>query len=200
MSESGELGEVYMAFASRCSEPPTWAPWLFDPDKGAGAIQDMHVHDVDFLRYLCGPIDYVYSLANKDNTGCWNHVMSSIAFKSGEKAVAEASFTMQEGYPFTMSLKVAGTKATVEFHYRLGFSFADKDAIDAEICIYRKGKNPLKRKLKKFDAYTKELAYYLSCIKQGIQPQIVTQEQNLEVIKAICAIRESAETNRIIKL
>jgi len=90
--ESGELGQVHMAFASRCSTLPDWGnEWLLHPEKGAGAICDMHVHDVDFLRNLFGEIDSVYCLANKDHTGCWNHAMSSISFKSGEKAVAEAA-------------------------------------------------------------------------------------------------------------
>lgn len=201
MADSGELGEVYMAFLSRCSVLQSWGnKWLMDPKLGAGAIQDMHVHDVDFLRYLCGPIDYVYCLANKDFTGCWNHAMSSIAFKSGEKAVAEAAFTMQEGYPFSMSIKVAAIKATVEFYYRAGFSIGERDSVDSEIRIYRKGKEPVRRKPEMYDAYTRQLAYYLSCLDENKQPEKVPHEQNLEVIKAVCAIRESAETNSIIRL
>ena len=86
MYDAGDIGEVYMAFASRCSALPNWGSgWLIDPKKGGGAIQDMHVHDVDFLTHLFGPVDYVFCHANKDHTGCWNHVMSSIAYKSVKK-------------------------------------------------------------------------------------------------------------------
>lgn len=201
MSDSGELGDVYMAFLSRCSVLQSWGnAWLMDPKLGGGAIQDMHVHDIDYLRYLCGPIEQVYCLANKDHTGCWNHAMSSLAFKSGEKAVAEAAFTMQEGYPFSMSIKVAATKATVEFYYRAGFNIGERDSVDTEIRIFRPGKEPLRKRPDMYDAYTRQLEYYLSCLEQKKQPEIVPHEQNLDVIKAVCAIRESAETNRIIKL
>ncbi len=201
MKDAGELGDIYMAYASRCSVMQTWGnTWLVDPEKGAGAIQDMHVHDVDFLRYLCGEIDSVYCLANKDYTGCWNHAMSSMAFKNGEKAVAEAAFTMQEGYPFTMSLKVAGTKATVEFYYRAGFSIGERDSIDSQIAIYQAGKKPIIKKPSMYDAYEKQLEYFISCVKTGKQPERVPHHENLEVMKAVCAIRESAESKKIIKL
>lgn len=201
MADSGQLGDIYMAYASRCSVMQTWGnTWLCDPEKGAGAIQDMHVHDIDFLRYLCGEIDTVYCLANKDYTGCYNHAMSSLSFKNGQKAVAEAAFTMQEGYPFTMSLKIAATKATVEFHYRAGYSIGDRDEIDTELRIYQKSMEPVIYKPKQYDPYKKQFEYFLSCLENNVQPQIVPHEQNIEVIKAVCAIRESAETKKIINI
>jgi len=201
MADSGELGEVYMAYASRCSVLQSWGnTWLMDPEQGGGAIQDMHVHDIDYLRYLLGPMDYVFCHANKDFTGCWNHVMTSIAYQNGQKAVAEAAFTMQEGYPFSMSLKIAATKATIEFYYRAGFCIGERDSLDAEIRIYRPGKKPLKKQPGLYDAYTKQLAYYLGCLEKRILPERVPQSENLEVIKAVCAIKESAETKSIVKL
>jgi predicted dehydrogenase len=201
MADAGELGEVYMAYASRCSVLQSWGnTWLMDPEKGAGAIQDMHVHDIDYLRYLLGPIDYVFCLANKDFTGCYNHVMTSIAFENGQKAVAEAAFTMQEGYPFSMSLKVSATKATIEFYYRAGFSIGDRDSLDSEIRIYRPGKEPVRKKPDLYDGYTRQLEYYLDCLEKKIIPDKVPQSHNIDVIKAICAIKESANTASIIKL
>lgn len=199
MADSGQLGDIYMAYASRCSVMQIWGnTWLCDPEKGAGAIQDMHVHDIDYLRYLCGEIDTVYCLANKDYTGCYNHAMSSLTFKNGQKAVAEAAFTMKEGYPFTMLLKIAATKATVEFHYRAGYSIGDRDEIDTELRIYREGIQPEIIKPKQYDPYTKQFEYFLSCLENNEQPKIVPHEQNLDVIKAVCAIRESAEINKVI--
>lgn len=196
--ESGELGDVYMAFASRCSGLPDWGNWLFNPDKGAGAIQDMHVHDVDFLRYVFGEIDYVYCHANKDETGCWNHAMSSIAFKNGAKAVAEASFTMSEGYPFTMFFKAAGTKGTVEFYYKAGENISLRDSSSTEIRIYQKGKKPVVKVPETYDAYVREIEYFLSCVEKGTQPELVPHQENLEVMEAIENIRLSADTKEIV--
>lgn len=199
--ENGELGRVHMAFASRCSGLPDWGnEWLLNPEKGAGAICDMHVHDVDFLRYVFGEMDTVYCLANKDHTGCWNHAMSSIAFKSGEKAVAEASFTMSDGYPFTMFFKAAGTEGTVEFYYKAGFNIGERNASSSELRIYRKNRQPVIQKLEQHDPYAIQLQYFLTCVEAGKQPERVPHHENLEVIKAIVAIRESADTGEIITL
>lgn len=199
MVDSGELGEIYMAYASRCSTMQIWGnEWLVDPKKGAGAIQDMHVHDVDYLRYLCGPVDYVYCLGNKDHTQCWNHVMSSISFKNGAKAVAEASFTMRSSYPFTMSFNVSGTKATVEFLYRAGYSIGDRDSINTVMRIFKDGKDPIEFIPTQYDAYEKQLKYFINLLDTGKQPDIVPHNQNIEVMKTICSIRDSVEENKVI--
>jgi hypothetical protein len=66
--------------------------------------------------------------------------------------------------------------------------------------IYRKGEPPISIKPELYDAYQKQLEYYLDCLDKHVQPDRVPHSQNLEVIKAICAIEESAETNKIIKL
>lgn len=202
MYDTGELGKVYMAFASRCSTLPTWGlDWLIVPGLGSGAIKDMHVHDVDFLQHLLGPFDYVYCHGNKDHTGCWNHVMSSLAFKSGEKAVAEASFTMQGEYPFSMFLKVAGTDATVELFYTLGGNIAERDETISKLDIYRKDQKKQTIELPDLNAgYADQLAYFLNCVDNNKQPEIVSHYDNMEVIKAVCAIEESVESGEIIRL
>ncbi|MGM8212239.1 Gfo/Idh/MocA family protein [Virgibacillus sp. W0430] len=200
MYESGKLGNVYMAFASRCSSLPDWGNWLLDPKKGAGAIQDMHVHDVDFLRYVFGEMDYVYCHANKDETGCWNHAVSSIAFKNGAKAVAEASFTMPDSYPFTMFFKVAGTKATVEFYYKAGENIGLRDSSSSEIRIYQTGEKPVIKTPESYDAYAKEIEYFLSCVEKCTQPEMIPHHESLEVIDAIESIRLSADTGEVVYL
>ena len=35
----------------------------------------------------------------------------------GRNATVEAAYTMQDGYPFTMSMKIAAVKATIEYYY-----------------------------------------------------------------------------------
>ena len=200
MADAGELGEVYMAFASRRSVFPWRKTWIFDPKQGGGPMHDMHVHDIDYLRYLLGPMDYVYCHASKGPSGYWDHVMTSIAYKNGQKAVAEACFTMQDGYPFSFNLNVAAAKATIELNYSAGITINQRDSQKCEMKIYRKGKEPIKKQPELYDAYKKELEYYLDCLERQVEPERVPYSQNLEVIKAVCAIEKSAETNEIIKL
>jgi len=201
MFDDGELGEVYLAYATRCSIMQAWGnTWLVDPNLGQGAILDMHVHDIDYLRHLLGPVDYVFCAARQDETKCYNSAFSTFSFKNGSKAVAQTSFNMQDGYPFSMSFQVIGTLATVEMVYRAGTNIGERDSIDSEIRVFRKGHEPVVEKLELYDGYTKQLEYYLGCVEKNVQPERVPHDQNLEVIKIACAIRESAEKEKIINI
>jgi predicted dehydrogenase len=195
MYDTGELGDVYLAYATRCSVMQSWGnTWLVDPNLGQGAILDMHVHDIDYLRHLLGPVDYVFCAANKDSTQCYNSAFSTICFKNGAKSVAQTSFNMQDNYPFTMSLQIIGTLATVEMKYSAGTNIGQRDSIDSEIRIFKKGAQPIIETLDLYDGYTKQLAYFLDCVDKNIQPERVPHDENLEVIKIACAIRHSAQT------
>ena len=70
-ADSGEYGRVLLANFKRLSAPATWASegWLMKPELSGGVAVDMHVHDVDFVRYLLGEPDRVQAQAYRDETG-----------------------------------------------------------------------------------------------------------------------------------
>ncbi len=193
--ESGELGSVTMYFASRCAgNEINENSWLFDPQKGAGAILDFHVHDVDYLRYVCGSIDDVYCLAKKDGTGCYNHAVSSFSLKSGAKAVVEADFINQVNYPFNTQVRIETEKATIEYTYRSDM----RDTEYNKIRIYRKSEALQTVDIESYDAYTKQLEHFIACIDKKRQSVIVPHDENIEVMKTMDAIRRSADTGEVI--
>jgi len=199
MLDKGEIGNVYMMHLRRVSARGNqYGQWLFDPNLGGGAIYDMLVHDVDFLRYIAGPFESCYANATKDDTGCYNNVMANIIHKNGIHAVAETSFTMQTGYPFSFSVRVVGTKASLEYSYSAGATIADRSSSKKEFKIWRKDTGPEQIVLSDYDAYESQLKYFLECVKTGRQPEIVTPEQSYEVISMMNALYRSAEQNSII--
>lgn len=201
MFESGELGEIYMMHLRRVSSRAgQYGQWLFNPELGGGALGDMLVHDVDFLRYAAGPFQSVYSNAKKDETGCYNNVMANIIHKNGIHAVAEVSFTQQTGYPFSFSVNIVGSKATVEYSYSAGATIADRSGSKCEMKIWRKDVGLETYKVQEYDAYQKQLEYYIDCLKEGRQPEIITPEQSYDVICMIEAVKESADKGQVISL
>ena len=195
MMAGGEFGSVYMSYFSRCSQLQQWDNyWLFDPEKGGGALFDMMVHDIDFMRYLFGPARTIYAIASKDHTDCYANVFASIEYKGGAKGVAETSFTMQSGYPFTMSAKIMGGKATAEFVYRAGFDINQRDSATCMLDIYRAGREPERERPRQYNAYAAEIAYFLDCLDKGVKPMIVTPEESVEVVRVVNAIERSAIT------
>ena len=193
MMSEGAFGDIRMSYFSRCSEPQRWGnDWLYDPVLGGGAMYDMLVHDLDFMDAMFGPASSVYSLASKDQTGCWQNVFASVEYQGGALGVAETSFTMQSGYPFSMYAKVMGSKATAEWTYKAGYSVNDRDGAVCELNIWRAGQPPQRLSPEPYNAYAKETAYFLDCIEQGKAPQVVTLENSINVMRLVNAVETSA--------
>ena len=201
MYDNGEFGNVYMMHFRRVSSRAgQYGAWLFNPELGGGAWGDMLVHDIDFLRYLAGPFDSVYSNAVKDETGCYNNVMANIIFKNGIHAVAETSFTQATGYPFSFSVNIVGSKATLEYKYHAGATIADRSGSELSMKVWRMGEGLVESPVEEYDAYESQLRYFLKCLEEKKQPEIITPEESYDVICMIEAIRDSADRSEIIRL
>lgn len=197
MLEDGEFGDVLMASFSRASMVPARGGWILDPQLGRGAIQDMLIHDVDFLNYLFGEGEWVFTNAVRDDTGCFNHVMANIQFKSGVRATAQAAFTMKNNsYPFTTQFRICGTKATVEYRYQA--SVLDIQAApSASMMICRPGVPVQIAEVADYNAYVCQLEYFLDCIEKNVQPEKNPLESSLHSICLLDAIRKSARTQQV---
>ncbi|NLV58844.1 MAG: Gfo/Idh/MocA family oxidoreductase [Clostridiales bacterium] len=201
MMDAGVFGEIRMSYFSRCSQAQRWDnDWLYDPILGGGAMYDMLVHDVDFMNSLFGPAKNVYALASRDETNCYQNVFASIEYKGGARGVAETSFTMREGYPFSMYAKVMGSKATAEFSYQAGYSINDRQGACCSLKIWKDGQDPICMEPEQYNAYAKEIAYFLDCVDRGKRPEAVTLENSIEVMHVINAIEASAKLGQVIEL
>lgn len=201
MFDNNELGQVYMMRLRRVSSRAgQYGAWLFRPELGGGALFDMLVHDVDYLRYVAGPFESCYANAVKDETGCYNNVMANIICHNGIHAVCETSFTMATDYPFSFSVSIVGTKATVEYSYSAGATIAERNSSKTSFNIWRMGKGKQDIKVEEYDPYKKQLEYFIRCLEDHKQPEIITPEQSLEVIETINALQKSADEQIIVNM
>jgi len=107
----GGFGPVRSATFQRIGTAPHWgADFYGDPSRSGGALFDLHVHDVDFLRWCFGdPIEVTAG-------GSLQHVASLYRFDGGpEIVVAEAGWDAAPGLPFRMRFTVHFAEATAEF-------------------------------------------------------------------------------------
>ena len=187
-------------YANRLAQHPNWSGWFRDAEKSGGGLFDLHLHDIDYVRYLLGPVESVYASGKQSENGAWNHVVSILNFKNGSKAFVEGAYEMTDGYPFTMTLRAVGSEGTLEFNFSAGFNLENVGGAKSGLAYYRKGGEPQIVKVDQKDPYTVEIEYFVKCVAENRQPAVVTPTESREVLGIILAIKKSLETGEVQKI
>ncbi len=74
--EDGSLGKLKSLVMQRISARVDWGfeNWFQEEEKSGGVVMDLHIHDLDFLRYMLGEPDSFEVKATAYETGMINHV------------------------------------------------------------------------------------------------------------------------------
>ncbi|GAK59731.1 oxidoreductase domain protein [Candidatus Vecturithrix granuli] len=200
LCDQGAPGKINMIYANRLAQFPNWGDWFQDVEKSGGALFDLHLHDIDYLRYLLGPVRSVYAVGKQDANGAWNHVVSILNFANGARAVAEGSNQMAAGYPFTMSLRAVGEQGTIDFSFKAGFNLEERASAANAVVLYREGQSPEVLDVVQKDGYLHEIEYFMNCVKNDIQPAVVTPEESREVLQLVLALKESLESGQVVQI
>ena len=114
--EKGPYGKIKSAVFSRLSQNPVWGweNWFNDPAKSGTAGLDLHIHDVDYVRYLMGQPDTFSSVAARDDGGVLQEIITTYHY-GNVPIIARGCWDMPDKYPFSMSFCVKFEQATVEF-------------------------------------------------------------------------------------
>lgn len=189
------IGNIHMVSVNRLAQHPTWTQWHRIPEKSGGGLFDLHVHDIDYLYYLFGSVKDVYSLGWKSQCGCWNHMVTSLTFNNGVKAVSESSLEMMGQYPFSIGLRLAGDKSTIEYKFSAGLNIKDK--AESSFIYFENGKDPEKLEANQPDAFEAEIQGFVDAIAENTSVMIPPTE-SVEVLEIIEAIKKSLETGKVI--
>ena len=197
--DSGALGTVQYARASRLSVHPKWSEWYRRAENSGGGLFDLHLHDIDYLCYLFGKVKQVYAVGQRNSVGCWNHVASSLTFENGVQATAEGIIEMPEGFPFTMELNVVGDRQAVSYRMRAGVNLEDVASAVRETWLYG-GEGARQLDIEPFDAYQNELTHFIDHIDAGTPITEITPADIRHVLHVIHAIKTSLETGRTVQM
>lgn len=194
---SGQLGEEVMATAVRLGQLPVWSDWYADPALSGGGALELHVHDIDYLVFLFGRVRSVHSVGWKNGRGAWNHVVTALTFEGGQRASAEGGVEMTPGFPFTMGLRLAGTRATLDFRLRAGANLDERGETPPTLWRYAPSAEPEPLPVPAEDAYRREIAYFVERVRHGEATDTVPVEESLHVLKVMLAIRRSLESGDV---
>ncbi len=122
-------GRLKSIVLRRISPNVTWGAggWFHDENKSGGAVIDLHVHDIDYLRFLLGEPDEFQVQAAKYYKGMINHIVTTYQFGK-TFAVAEGIFDESDALPFRDD-------------YRACFEYATVERLSGKTMIYEVGKD-----------------------------------------------------------
>ncbi len=180
------FGQVLAAEFRRISAKPAWSR---AGSHSGGALFDLHIHDTDFVNFLFGAPESVFSTGVHDSHGNVDHVVTQYFFPKGPTVQAQGSWLLQQG--FNMGYTLYCEHATVDFDFTRG-----EDALQ----ITQAGKKTRQLRLRAADGYAAEIGYFVDCVARGVRPNVVTARDGVTAL-AICeAEAKSVRTGRVVKV
>ena len=181
-----KYGKVRAASFRRVSAKPAWGK---AKTHFGGALFDLHIHDTDFVNFLFGRPQSVFSTGVQGADGGIDHVVTQYFFPRGPVVHAEGSWLAADG--FNMAFTLHCERATVDFDFARGA---------AALHISERGKKIHTVKLAPGDGYGAELKYFVDCVATGKKPSVATAHDCVTALEILHAEEKSVRSGRVISL
>ncbi len=178
--ENGKFGKIRHVFMERISAQPKWSfeNWFEDTEKSGGCILDMHLHDVDAVRFLLGD-PYAVSATTQDTNVKWTVVNTRMLYDDVMVSII-GSWGESNTSKFKMAYRIRFEKASVLFEAGVATVYPDEG-------------EPYELELPKADGYVEELRYMVDLIMNPEKENnICTPESTCQSVRVIEKLRESA--------
>lgn len=196
---SGSIGKPVMARTYRGGvHPARVRDWYGHNELSGGAIQDMAIHDIDFLMWCFGSVRSVYAKGNPfENREFLEYDLVTLEFECGLIAHLTADWSRPESGHFTTRMEIVGTEGLVEYD-------GDKSAPLMMLQAAQGGEqgsvaipeSPLEPRS---NPYSREIIGFLQSIEKGLEPPIPPREA-LEALRVARAALQSIKTGKPVEL
>ena len=191
--DAGTFGKIQHAMFRRMSSRPEWAweGWLHQVDKSGGVAVDMHVHDVDFVRYIMGEPDVVKAHAHRDAEGVIQQINAVYGYGNNVSVAVESGWDYPADFPFTADFRLKFDKATVIGGggvvnvYPVGGA-----AYQAELEEEFQGDNDIGGNISSLGGYYNELKYFVEGLQGKNDLSVATVS---EAIKSVQLVKREVE-------
>ncbi|WFB37076.1 Gfo/Idh/MocA family oxidoreductase [Kiritimatiellota bacterium B12222] len=116
--KSGKAGKIRTASFKRVSpsiDGNGWENWFMKETLSGGALLDLHLHDVDYVREIFGcprSLSAFGAMGVRSDTGI-DHVFARFDYGNDALITLEGSWTPAKGTPFEMSFLIVGETLTI---------------------------------------------------------------------------------------
>ncbi len=188
--ESGKYGELKHLFMDRLSAQPTWGfeHWFEDTDRCGGCILDMHIHDVDMVRFLLGEPKAVSTVA-LDGTVKWQ-VENTRMYYDNKLVVINGSWGEADTWKFKSTFRARFENATL---------LSDGHTVT----VYPNDGEVFEAELANHNHYIMEeiRAFVNDLLTGNLENKVNSPESARESVRIIEKLRDSAAMNgEIVKL
>lgn len=175
-----KYGRLKRISLRRNSSKPSWGweNWYSDTDKSGGAIFDLHIHDIDYVRYLLGEPEKINCYGDKQ-------YIKSILSYNGCLAEIENGWDFPNSYPFSTGFRADFEEATLvlkgreidiyENSGRLLQVVPDDDYEDERIG----------EKISSLGGYFYELKYFYDCLINKKEIEIASLTEAVKSVELI---------------
>jgi len=197
--DSGEIGSLRSVTAQRLSKFPDWSDWFRNPERSGGCLLDLQVHDVDFIHWIMGHPQSVYTVGIQSPSGSWDHVHTMLNYPHAQASL-EASLLMPESWPFTSSIRVLGTEGALEYTFRVGANIQEREQASHFFRLYKRDGGVSEPAAAAEDMFVAQLRYFVRCVAERQPPCLCPPEETYQVMQVMNASRQSADSGRVIPL
>ncbi|HBP38607.1 MAG TPA: gfo/Idh/MocA family oxidoreductase [Clostridiales bacterium] len=177
--DKGTYGRVISGFFERISGPPIWAwqNWFMDYERSGGCLLDMHIHDLDMMRYLFGEPESV-SCRTQNVQSKMDVVHSRLNY--ADKPVFAIGDWSLDGVPFRHGYRIGFEQATVVFDSSVVTVYPRSGASFTADLPYEEG------------GIEREIAYFISLIESGRPNEKNPPESAALTVRLAETLRDSA--------
>lgn len=199
MIEAGDVGSVRSVTAWRLGKYPPWSNWFRDPAKSGGCLLDLQIHDVDFIYWILGRPQSVYTVGIQAPTKSWDHVHSTLTYPQAQACI-ESSFMMPESMPFTTGIRVLGSQGALEYTFCVGANIQEREHASHIFRWYKSSGTVSDLSIPGVDMFAAQLRYFVSRVADRQPPRLCPPEETCQVMQVMTASRQSAESGRVVTL
>ena len=115
--DTEKFGKLKSITMERISGDVKWGfeDWFHKEEKSGSVVLDLHVHDLDFLRYMLGEPDSFQVNASRFESGMINHIITKYEF-GDIFATAEGIWDESPAMKFHAAFRAHFEDATIEFN------------------------------------------------------------------------------------
>ena len=173
------FGKVLGAFFNRNSAQPLWGfeNWYLDYNRCGGAITDIHIHDIDMVRYLFGEPEAVSCRASDCKTKY--DIVQTALYYGGTPITANGCWTAGK-IKFAASYKVDFEKASVLYE-------------GGKVTVYPEEGDAFQPELTGYSAHAGQIAFFCDVIEGKTKNEKNPASSAAKTIKLIEAMKQSAD-------